>query len=358
MDLRSAFDTVWHNAILYKLGQLRFPAFVVKMIQSFLSKRTFTVRVGEFNSIAANMPAGTPQGSVISPILFNLYLHDIPRDEFVHKIQFADDTSAYCTTNDPERAQRAMNLHMAKLSNYFRKWKLLLNEKKTTLLLFLGFARESGRRLRSRFQRITISINGHVLPIEKQLRFLGVIFDRNNRFVRHVDHVLSRAKKAFFAMRPILRSKLVDARINLYKSFIRPMVTYAAAIWAREKSLSSHQMERIRSFERGILRTAANVKRNIGSFRYINNTELHRKADYMRIDRFMINKSTDFYERCATSPFEKIRGLVTPGRAGTFTSLSELWRRANNNELFTNDKLLIFNKSYDDAGRSVYNTHQ
>lgn len=113
---------------------------------------------------------------------------------------------------------------MVKLSEFFRKWKLLL----------LGFARDSNRTLRRQFQRIVIQINGHIIPIEKRIRFLGLIFDRNNRFVGHIDHALKRARKSFFALRPMLRSKIIETKIktNMYKAYIRPVLTYASAIWA------------------------------------------------------------------------------------------------------------------------------
>lgn len=362
LDLRSAFDTVWHNALLFKMGNLRFSVFLIKTIQSFLTNRTFSVRIGDFISEMAVMPAGTPQGSVCSPILFNLYLHDIPRNDFVKNVQFADDTSIFCTTNDPVKAQCEVNLHLVRLSNYFHKWKLLLNERKTLLMIFLGFTHEANRRLRSRFQQMTISLNGLVLPIAKRLRFLGVIFDRNNRFVGHIDHALKKARSAFFALRPMLRSRLIDPAIktNIYKAYVRPILTYASPIWARERCLSSHQMERIRSFERRILRISANVRRNIGSFRYANSTDLHKIAGCERIDRFIADKAVNFFERCATSPTGKIRALIWPNVNvnGIFTGLADFWHRSNGGGLFTNGKLLIFNKSYDGQNRPVYNVHQ
>lgn len=362
LDLRAAFDTVWHDGLLFKMSNLGFPVFLIKTIQSFLANRSFSIRMGEFTSDTAGMSAGTPQGSVCSPILFNIFLYDLPRDQsnFVHNIQFADDTSSYCTSDNAGNAQCALNIHLARLSDFFRKWKLLLNERKTLLMIFLGFARDSSKGLRRRFQRIIIQVNGHVLPVEMRIRFLGIIFDRNNRFVGHVDHALRRARRSYFALRPMLRSRIIETGIktNMYKSYIRPILTYASAIWAREVSLSAHQMERLRSFERGILRMTSNIRRAIGSYRYTSNTDLHSLSGVQRIDRYMMEKSVEFYERCSTSASDKIRVLVDRGANGLFTSLSDYWRRNNDGNLYANGKLLIFHDAYDRSGRRVYNENQ
>lgn len=362
LDIRAAFDTVWHRALIFKMGKLKFPAFIIKMIGSFLTGRSFAVQVESFTSNSKSMPAGTPQGSVCSPILFNIFLYDLPRDEgnFVKNIQFADDTSSFCTSGIAGEVQCALNIHLLNLAAYFRTWKLLLNERKTLMLNFLGFAKDSSIANRRRFGQIKIQVNGRILPIEKRIRLLGVIFDRNNRFVGHIDHVLVRARRSFFALRPLLRSRLIDAKVktNIYKTYIRPIIVYASAIWARSSSLSAHQMERLRSFERRIIRMTANVKRDVGSYKYLNNAKLHETAGVIRIDRYIIDSAVRFFDRCAISPSERIANLVLNRTTGLFTSLAEYWHRSAGGNLLENGKLLVFHEAYDRSGRSVYNTNQ
>lgn len=79
LDLRAAFDTVWHDGVVFKMGRLGFSAFLSKLILSFLSGRSFSVKHGTYVSPRAEMPSGTPQGSVCSPILFNLFMSDVPK---------------------------------------------------------------------------------------------------------------------------------------------------------------------------------------------------------------------------------------------------------------------------------------
>lgn len=102
----------------------------------------------------------------------------------------------------------------------------------------------------------------------------------------------------------------------------------------------------------------ANIRRAIGSYKYINNTNLHTIAGVRRIDRFIMEKSIDFFERCSISTTEKIRALTNHGTNGLFTSLADYWRMHNDGNLYINGKLMVFHDSYDRSGRQVYNENQ
>lgn len=143
---------------------------------NFLRDRSFVVKVGDFSSESIDMPAGTPQGSVCSPLLFNVFMHDIPTDEFIKTLQFADDTTLYATDNDPGRIQCHLNRHLVGLMRYFNEWRLAINADKSGLCVFTGFVRETGVRIRRHFRRLAISINGHLLKRSNTMKLLGVTF--------------------------------------------------------------------------------------------------------------------------------------------------------------------------------------
>lgn len=113
---------------------------ITKIIKTMIVGRTYEVRLGTSNSRKFNMPAGVPQGSVAGPILFNLYIHDLPKNPSLKCIQFADDTSFYATHAAPMIYQCIFNNHLITLSNYFREWKMILNNDKTIFANILGMA--------------------------------------------------------------------------------------------------------------------------------------------------------------------------------------------------------------------------
>lgn len=93
LDVEKAFDSVWHNGLLYKMHLLNFPNFILKLIKSFCSNRSFRVSIGNSLSSPKLIPAGVPQGSVLSPFLYSIYTSDIKKPRNANIALFADDTA-------------------------------------------------------------------------------------------------------------------------------------------------------------------------------------------------------------------------------------------------------------------------
>lgn len=232
---------------------------------------------------------------------------------------------------------------------------MLLNAQKSTLCIFTGFIRETGRRIRRQFSKLRISLHGNLLVAQKQVKFLGLTLQSNGRFCRHVDAVLTKAGRAYGALRPLLRSKLIEPklRIGIYKMYIRPVITYAAPVWVRTVLLSSHQMERIRRFERGVIRVAGAVRRALGNSVYASNETLYELAGVRPIDELMVNHSIRFVERCHNSAIDKISNIVN-NICGAIPDIANLWNADQADVLLTDGRLDLFDKSYDGTDRLVY----
>jgi hypothetical protein len=97
LDIEKAFDTTWHTSLLYKLSKLEFSINLIKIVSSFLTQRKFRVSVEGKMSMPRVMQAGVPQGSVLSPTLYNMYINDAPQTHGVYLALFADDTCLYAT---------------------------------------------------------------------------------------------------------------------------------------------------------------------------------------------------------------------------------------------------------------------
>ena len=136
-------------------------------------------------------------------------MHDIPTHNICRNLQFADDTSIYVTHDRPDLAQFALNEHLTNLGEFFHNSKLCLNERKSELIHVLGMARDTNPRLRRCTRQIKISISGHVLQASNDIRLLGVRVQTNNRFTKHVELRIQKARRAKFHIGGMLKINML-----------------------------------------------------------------------------------------------------------------------------------------------------
>lgn len=256
-------------------------------------------------------------------------------------------------------AQNVLNVHLNDLEQFFGNSKLLLNANKTELLHILGFVKDTNPSLRRRTRAIKISVGGKIIKPSKDIRLLGIQFQQNNRFARHIDIRLKKANRAKHHIGRILRNKHISTRVKcgVYKQYIRPIVTFGAPIWCRQPSTTSHQVERIRRFERTCLRQASGLRRDRGSYRHVSAKRIYNATKCPRIDKFMANRHIRFFGNLSTLGNVKSDRITAPGRHGAYTSIDHLRNLHDADALLTDGELLVFNQKYDGSG-TVYNTSQ
>lgn len=208
---------------------------------------------------------------MLGPICLNYFMYDIPTHSECKNLQFADDTTTYIVHDSPGTAQNSLNVHLVGLQRFFVDSKLLLNAEKSESMHCLGFQRDTNAALRRATRNARISVCGRVLPVCDDVRLLGVRFQTNARFTRHVDQRLKKARFARFHVGRLLSNRHIDTRIKsmIYKLYIRPVLTFASPVWCRPPGVSSHQMERMRVYKRSCLRSAANIRRPRGKFKHV-----------------------------------------------------------------------------------------
>lgn len=136
LDLTKAFDTIWHEGLIYKLAHFGFPEWILKWTHSYLSGRSMRVHSHGVISLLGALLYGVPQGSVMGPLYYILYTADMPMLPFVFTGMFADDlaratrskTLVGCLT----MAQRAINV----TTSYYDMWRLIINPAKTQVTIF------------------------------------------------------------------------------------------------------------------------------------------------------------------------------------------------------------------------------
>jgi retron-type reverse transcriptase len=142
MDVAKAFDTIWVNGILYKLTVPNFSSYLVKTISYYVYCRTFEMSFQSATSTCRGIRAGVAQGGLISPVLFSLYLNDIPtRSRHVDLVQYADVTPLVAMSRSPSLLVVYLESYLGRLERCHRDWRIAINVSKSTAELFVKTAR-------------------------------------------------------------------------------------------------------------------------------------------------------------------------------------------------------------------------
>ena len=228
LDIQQAFDSVWHAGLLYKMIQLSLAPAYVKLIHSFLQHRTFQIRMDNFTTAARPIATGVPQGSILAPLLYRIYVHDIPLIPRCDLGLFADDTVYYTCEEDARIAYRTLQRQLNKLQRWLVKWKLKVNARKTHAVLFTARRPTMPPRLR---------IHDEVIHYCPTVHYLGITLDSKLNFKPHLRRVRGTAFARFLQLYPLFKSGhlSVSTKLLLYKALIRTHLSYGCEIWSMAK---------------------------------------------------------------------------------------------------------------------------
>ena len=130
-DISKAFDRVWHRVLLFKLSSVGIKGKMLQWLSSYLSNRTQRVVLNGQNSEWVSVKAGVPQGSILGPLLFVLYINDIVNRIETNIRLFADDTSLFIIVDTPERAAGSLNSDLQEINQWATEWLVDFNPSKT-----------------------------------------------------------------------------------------------------------------------------------------------------------------------------------------------------------------------------------
>lgn len=226
LDIEKAFDRVWHNGLLYKMEQFNYPKSIIKLIASFLRNRTFQVQLKGTISTLKEIPYGCPQGAVLSPMLYNIYIADAPCPNKCSVSFYADDTAIFCNERRWANTEDHLNAAINDFFNYFEKWKISINTGKTGALIVT-------RRTKKELPSTPFIVNSKQIEWSSEAKYLGVVLDKRLTLAKHVEYVIQKAQVTIRKLYPLLcrKSKLNPTnKLLLYKSCIRPVFMYAAPL--------------------------------------------------------------------------------------------------------------------------------
>ena len=243
-DVAKAFDSINHNILLQKLQGCQLPHCIVRWLWSFITQRTQSVKVGHSFSRVHGVPSGVPQGTVLSPILYNITTNDIkavPVTPTAKMICYADDLLLIKPISTPQQ-EAELHRDVATIANYFSSQKLKLNASKTNLII-LSYSKPSDNLRRP------LMVNGVAVETTETLKYLGVHFDRHINMSLNASIMARRCRSMMGAVAPFLRRwRLRSALSKVWTTSVRPVLTHALSLTYGPLKRNQDSMENVNRF--------------------------------------------------------------------------------------------------------------
>ena len=245
IDLSKAFDTVNHKILLDKLDHYGIRNESLNWFKSYLSNRKQSVTINQSQSGLSQITCGVPQGSVLGPLLFLIYINDLPSiSNKLKNFLFADDTNIYYESNDLANLEKIINSELKILYQWLCSNRLALNIDKTNFVLF-----HSQRKTINK--PVTILINKKAISQVNYVKYLGVLIDSNLSWKYHIHELCKKISKTIgvlYKIRRIVNSHILS---NLYYAIIYPFLIYGINVWG---SASNHLLNPLLVLQKKFLR--------------------------------------------------------------------------------------------------------
>ena len=249
-DISKAFDRVWHEGLLYKLKKIGLHGDLLQWFKSYLSDRQQSVVIKGQKSNPGRIKAGVPQGSVLGPLLFLIYINDLMAVTRSNIKLFADDTSLYIDFDDANVASRVLNEDLQAIQNWADQWLINFCPNKTKLMT-CSYSNKNKNHPQIKFNNVELAdVDSH--------KHLGLTLSRDMTWTSHINSIIG----SVAAMSDVLKSlKYKVDRKSLeitYFSFIRPKLEYGSHIWDNCSKVNAELLEK---FQLDVARTVTGARK-------------------------------------------------------------------------------------------------
>ena len=271
VDFSKAFDTVDHIVLLSCLLDTTMDSNSIRWICAYLRGRTASCSYNRKQSNGVHVRQGVPQGSVLSPALFNYYVATYPQTA-EQNTSYADDFTAFATDPQYESAAAHLTRHAEDVGAWAREKNLVVSAQKSAVTLLTSQTQQVG-------SSPVVTMNGTPLPVERNPKILGVTFDPTLRFHKQIEAIETKAKHRLNIMRLLTGTSWGQHKETLlatYKSLIGSLITYAAPIWFPNASASSRR--KLQVIQNDALRVATGCVKMTGV------DDLHAEAHMLKVE--------------------------------------------------------------------------
>ena len=232
LDLRKAFDTVSHSHLIDKLSSLDLNIRTLKWFSSYLSNRYQCVKLGGTASDYAEVTYGVPQGSVLGPVLFSIYINSLSEEVAEVGLQmYADDTILYSSNLN------TLQYNLSKAANWWDQNILTLNTAKTNWMTF------TSKGTSHLYQDLQLTINDVQLNKVKQVKYLGLTLDSALALQDHISVITKQIGNQIYQLSKIRRFLNINAALCIYKTTILPLFDYADIVYEQNLQTVNNKLQ-------------------------------------------------------------------------------------------------------------------
>ena len=236
LNISKAFDKVWHEGLIFKLNQYGISGNLFCLIKRFLKNCRQRIVLNDQTSSWTNVLAGVPQGSILGPLFFFIYIDNLSDDLSSNPKLFADDTSLFSVVRDKNTSAKELNNDLQKISNWAYQWEMSLNPDPFKQAQEAIFSR---KRTKTNHPTLTLNDNPvHLVALQKHLRML---LGCKLNFEEHLKTVVNKIIKTIGLFRKFQNFLPRNSLLTIQKSFIRPHLDHGDIIYDQSYNTSVHQ---------------------------------------------------------------------------------------------------------------------
>ena len=298
IDFSKAFDRIPHDLLLSKISNTSIHHNIARWLASYLRGRTTRVSHNSRISKPKQVRFGVPQGSVISPILFNFFIADIPIHPETTTSSYADDFNTFHSSSKIRTSTKILNEHIARILPWCEENGMSLAPDKSSVTLYTPDFHQSSFHPK-------VKASSSIIPLEKSPKILGVTLDTHHTFKPHILNTSSKASSRLKILKAVAGSSWgyeTETLLNTYNSLIRPILNYAAPIWYPAAAPSN--IQKLQVIQNQALRIC------LGCHKKSSSSHLHSEAKILTVDQHLELLSTQFLAS-ALRPNHPSHSLVT-----------------------------------------------